>query len=100
MRAIYKKPGKAAEIIHIEDTVEALQGAVGGYYEVLHLRDDAAIVCNEEGKLMGMPFNFGFRGDAIVGPALFLGVDGESFSDIPKDVEMMLMPQLRHCVRR
>lgn len=100
MRAIYKKPGKAAEIIHIEDTDEALQGAVGGYFEVVPMRRDAAIVCNEDGKLMGMPFNFGFRGDAIVGPALILGMEGESFSDIPKDVEMMLMPQFRHCVRR
>lgn len=106
MRAIYKKPGKAAEIIHIEDKLEALQGAVGGYIEVVPVRRDTVIVCNEEGKLMGMPFNFsfrgddGFRGDAIAGPALFLGVDGENFADIPKDVEMMLMPQLRHCVRR
>ena len=97
MRAIYKRPGKAAEIIHIEDKLEALQGAVGGYIEVVPMRRDTALVCNEEGKLMGMPFNFGFRGDAIVGPVLILGMEGENFADIPKDVEKRLMPQLNQC---
>lgn len=37
--------------------LEAMQAIVGGYIEVYPLADDAAIVCNEEGKLNGLELN-------------------------------------------
>lgn len=52
------QPGKAPKEVKIDDTLDAIQSAVGGYFEVISPFDDGAvIVCNEEGKLTGMKPN-------------------------------------------
>ena len=62
--------GKAPEAITIPNTLEAMQQMVGGYIEVIPL-EDVCLVCNEEGKLMGLP---GSRrlGDDIIAGTFFL----------------------------
>ena len=82
IRVLVKEPGKAAELREIPNTLEALQGIVGGYIEAVWLRDDCVLVCNEEGKLQGLPVNFRIFGDVIVGTALFAGVSGEEFCSL------------------
>ena len=79
MRVLVKEPGKAAEEREIPNTLEALQGIVGGYIESLQPFEDGALIVNEEGKLMGLPPNFWFCGDLIVGTAVMVGVAGEEF---------------------
>ena len=66
-------PGKAPEAVTIPNTLEAMQQMVGGYIEVIPL-DDVCLVCNEEGKLMGLP---GSRrlGDDIIAGTFFLAGD-------------------------
>ena len=49
---------------------------------------DAAIICNEEGKLRGMPFNGRLLGEDFVGPLIFVGIDGEDFDDFPGGMEV------------
>ena len=41
----------------VPNTLEAFQAAVGGYIEVVGLDANAALVCNKEGKLTGLPAN-------------------------------------------
>lgn len=42
----------------INSGLEALQKAVGGHIQAVYpYEDPVAIVCNEEGKIMGMPLN-------------------------------------------
>lgn len=82
MKAIYKAPGEAPKIVDIENTLEALQAAVGGYIETITVATDACIICNEEGRLKGMPFNCKICGKAFVGPVLIVGVDGDEFTDL------------------
>lgn len=82
IRVLVKEPGKAAELREIPNTLEALQGIVGGYIETVWLRDNCVLVCNEEGKLQGLPVNFRIFGDVIVGTALFAGVSGEEFCSL------------------
>ena len=89
MRVIYKAPGKAPEIVEIENTLEALQAAVGGYIEVVTMSKNACVICNEEGKLWGMPYNITFLGEHFVGPILVVGVSGEDFCDL-EDPEYLL----------
>lgn len=48
---------KHPELIEIPNTLEALQGIVGGNIEVFPLAEDVAIVCNEEGKMNGAKLN-------------------------------------------
>lgn len=39
----------------MDNTLEAFQQAVGGYIEVVPLTLNLAVVCNEEGKNLGLP---------------------------------------------
>lgn len=86
---------RSVEEIEIENTLEALQKVVDGYIETVTLIGGYAVmIVNEEGLLRGMPSNLTASAVAarkIVGPALVVGVDGEEFADIPKDVERRIM---------
>lgn len=57
MKAIRKEPGCAPELIDIDNTLKALQTEVGGYIETVTIASDAVVICNEEGVLLGMPYN-------------------------------------------
>lgn len=87
MRIICKEPGKAPEYIDIENELKPLQKAVGGYIETLTLEDDWTIVCNEEGRLRGLPWNVRMFGLNLYGTILFIGVDGPEFTDCPLTLE-------------
>lgn len=86
MTAIYKAPGCAPEVIDIPNTLEALQEKVGGYIETVTFATDACIICNEEGRLMGLPYNCNLLGVSFVGPILIVGMDGEEFASLPEDM--------------
>ena len=52
------EPNKYPKIIQIEDSLEAMQKIVGGdIEEYMPFEDEVAIICNEEGKMNGMPLN-------------------------------------------
>jgi len=38
-------------------TLEELQRMVGGLIEVVHLETDELMICNEEGKILYLPYN-------------------------------------------
>lgn len=86
MTAIYKAPGYAPEVIDIPNTLEALQEKVGGCIETVTFATGAAIICNEEGRLMGLPYNCNLLGVSFVGPILIVGIDGEEFAGLPEDM--------------
>lgn len=89
------EPGKCPKVIEIEDTLEAMQNIVGGDIEVYEPFDDEiAIVCNEEGKVKGLPLNravYSNRGELvdIIAGAFFVcyaPVDSEGFLNLPKEL--------------
>lgn len=48
------------EIIDLEDKelqLEQMQKVVGGYIEIVRLKNGWSVVCNEEGKLIGLEEN-------------------------------------------
>ena len=52
------EPGRYPKLIEIEDTLEAMQSLVeGDIEEYMPFEDEVAIICNEEGKMNGMPLN-------------------------------------------
>lgn len=70
----------------IPDTLDAMQAVVGGYIEeVTPFNEPVAIVCNEEGKLNGLPYNRplvdrnGLPYDILCGTFFIAGVQGERF---------------------
>ena len=83
MKAIRKKPGCAPELIDIDNTLETLQTEVGGYIETVSIAD-VVIICNEEGRLCGLPYNCRFVGVDFVGPILVVGRNKDEFCDVPE----------------
>ena len=91
MKVIIVEPGKFARIDEIETGLESYQHVVGGYIQMVYPWDDpVAIVCNEEGKIEGLPLNRamtdedGHVWDIIAGTFFICGLgeeDCDSLSD-------------------
>lgn len=74
MKILLIRPGENPVLSEIDGTLESMQKIVRGYIEILYPFDDPiALVCNEEGKLLGLPLNRSLRDscgqnyDAIAG---------------------------------
>jgi hypothetical protein len=62
----------------IKDDLPSLQKEVGGYIEIIYpFDDDAVVICNEEGKLIGLEGNRKIGGDIIAGDFLIARDDGQ-----------------------
>lgn len=85
MKAIIKKPGEKPRVIEIENELSALQEAVDGYIQAVPLAADACIICNEERKLIGLPYNTRILNEIFVGNILFVGVAGEEFCSLTNE---------------
>ena len=58
MRVVLCEPGKLARVAYIEPGLESMQRVVGGYIEPYYgFEEEVCIVCNEEGKIQGLPPN-------------------------------------------
>ena len=58
-------PGHKPERVTIPHTLEAMQEIVGGLIQAIYPYDDpVALVCNEEGKLLGLDLNRAVRDPA------------------------------------
>lgn len=78
IRVFIKEPKKKAEVKEIENTLSSLQKIVDGYIEVVPFTNDGThLIINEEGKLTGLPYNFPYYDDFIVGTAIFTKSDDE-----------------------
>lgn len=86
-------PGKAPYEKEIEPGLASLQREVGGDIEVhAPFYDPVVIVCNEEGKLNGLPLNRTLRDDngriydVIAGAFIVASVTGENISSLNADL--------------
>ena len=84
MKAIRKKPGAQPGIIEVDNTLKALQTEVGGYIETVTIASDAVVICNEEGRILGLPDNCRVCGVDFVGTILVVGRNKDEFSDVPE----------------
>lgn len=92
IKAIYKAPGKAPVFIEIENKLEALQRAIGGYLESVTIATDCCILCDEEGRLKGLPYNCKILNMELSGPILIVGVDGDELCDVMTDADFLIRP--------
>ena len=83
MRAVAKRPGEPGKVINIDNDLKALQEYVGGNIETFTFSTDACVICNEEGRIIGLPYNVTFLGHRFCGPILIVGVKSEEFTDCP-----------------
>lgn len=91
IRVIYKRVGFDPVEVTIENELETLQRMIGGYIETVpwYFYNGMVMIVDEEGKLDHRPVNFAFRGDVIVGSAMWVGTDFEEgeFTDCPYSLE-------------
>ena len=88
-------PGEKPALTEINGTLESMQKIVGGCIQVLYPFDDPiALVCNEEGKLLGLPLNRGLRDqtgkiyDVIAGTFFLCGAppDTDHLDSLPEEL--------------
>lgn len=87
MKVLKKEPGKKPEWVEIDNTLEALQKAVGGYIQAVPYYN-YVVICDEEGRLKGKAYNQAIGGVTFVGTILIVGDDGEDFTDLPEDANI------------
>lgn len=105
IRVILLEPGKTAQVVEIENTLEAKQELVGGLIEIVHtFADDVCIIANEEAKCFGADLNRGIKDEKgnltniILGPAFICGLTETGFTglttkQIPKYLQMFELPE-------
>ena len=93
MTVLVVEPMKEPYTKEISPGLSSLQHEVDGYIQAIYpYEDSVAIVCNEEGKLEGMPLNRGLRDedgelyDVVAGTFLVVGLSEEDFSSLPPDM--------------
>ena len=58
MRILLVEPGKKPVLKEIDGSLKSMQKIVGGTIQVLYpFEEPVALVCNDEGKLLGLPLN-------------------------------------------
>lgn len=89
MDVLIVEPNKLPYEKRIPNTLEAKQKIVGGLIEVTYMLNDdkVAIICNEEGKIYGMPLNRDIGHDIIAGTFIIVGNDEneEDFISLSKE---------------
>ena len=94
MLAIIKHPGEPAKRIEIDNTLQALQKAVGGYIETVTIFPEFTLICNEEGRLMELPYNMEFLGIHFVGPVLAVGRIEDEFRSLTEEESKRVMKHI------
>ena len=65
MRVVMVEVGRKACEMELEDSLASMQRSVGGLIQAVYEPGgrDAALICNEEGKLLNLPLNRALRDD-------------------------------------
>ena len=82
--------------VWVTNSLANLQNAVGGYIETVTIAEDLVVICNEEGRILGLPHNCEICGVDFVGDIIIAGVRGDEFGDVMIDIKELkrLFPQL------
>ena len=83
LKGLLVKPNKLPEEITFDNSLEKKQELVEGYIEYAYSDDfpDVAFICNEEGKINGLPYNRDIGHDIIAGNFIIISSDIENGED-------------------
>ena len=108
IKVLLVEPEKYPKEIVIDDSLEAMQEVVGGdIEEYMPYDDDVAIICNEEGKMRGLPLNRAVyvqdndkkeMVDIICGKFFicYAPPESESFQSLPDDMMKKYKEQFKY----
>ena len=83
LKGLLVKPNKLPEEITFDNSLEKKQELVEGYIEYAYSDEfpDVAFICNEEGKINGLPYNRDIGHDIIAGNFIIISSDVENGED-------------------
>lgn len=86
-------PGKAPERMELDGSLESMQEFVGGTIQAVYpFPDPVAIVCNDEGKRVGLEHNRALRDedgnvyDILCGPFFICGLGEDDFASLSEEL--------------
>ena len=89
LRVLVVEPEKPPAAQEIDRSLESMQRLVGGYIQAVYPFDDpVALICNEEGKLLGLPMNRTLRDergvpyDIVCGTFFLAGIVEDDFASL------------------
>ena len=83
IKALMVAPKEYPKVVTLKTDLDSLQKAVSigasyqGLIEIIHLEKGVCLICNEEGKLNGLPGNRRLSNDIIAGVFYIVGEDKE-----------------------
>lgn len=103
IQVVLVEPGKLARIAEVGTTLDAMQRTVGGDIEAYYpFEEQVCIVCNEEGKINGLPLNRAIRDedtneivDAIAGTFFICDCSGKSLGNLSKEQQKRYLEKYR-----
>lgn len=103
MNVLMVEPGKVPYETEIGSDLASLQAAVGGDIQAVYpYEEPVALICNEEGKLTGLPLNRALQDedgeiyDIVAGKFFLVGLREDSFTDIAPEYSAKFAEQFRH----
>ena len=106
LEVLIVEPGKYPRAAVIDDTLEAMQSIVEGYIDQYSpFEDEVSIVCNDEGKMAGLPLNravydevTGDMIDIIAGNFFLVAspADSESFKSLSPEMQLKYGKMFRY----
>ena len=92
IKVVLLEPNRMAKVTEIEHSLEGMQKVVQGDIQAIYpFEEEVCIVCNEEGKIDGLPLNRALYDenheiyDIIAGPAFLCDCSGESFGSLSEE---------------
>ena len=102
MNVLMIEPGALPRQTEIQDSLAAMQQAVGGPIQAIYpFPEPVALICHEEGKLIGLPLNRALRDgdgdiyDIVAGKFFICGLGDENFASLPKELQQKYEEKFR-----
>lgn len=84
IKAIVIEPGKKPVLAEVKNELKEFQRLVGGYIQTITFGRDI-VICNEDGRLLGLEPCATVHGVDFVGTIVIVGRDGEEFTDVTEN---------------
>lgn len=104
IKVLVIEPGKAPYVKDIDSGLKSLQNEVAGWIEAIYpFEDPVAVICNEEGKLNGLPLNralidddSGEIYDIVAGTFLITGLTDDNFGSLNDEQVKKFSERFKH----
>ena len=102
-KIVLVEPNKTARIVEMNLSLENMQKTVSGLIQAVYpFEDEVALVCNDEGKIMGLPLNRGLTDekgdiyDIVAGTFFICGLSEDNFTGLTDEQADLYLKKFLH----